>query len=284
MIIVYTHAARHLAPSIALPHTEYNSTKFSDGELYLKLESPVNDQDVLIICSTQAPAENLLELFFLLKALSDSQPKSIILLFSYFGYARQSVALSGEAATTAFICQTLQQFNVTNTTIIHAHAPDTLYRLLPFTNAIAIDFFCNAAQEYDIIAAPDKGAAHFAQQVGDRCNKQVVFLHKRRPVPERVTIESVDGNVCNKKVLLVDDILATGNTLIEASNRLRQLGATHIAAAVTHGIFSQNAHERLMHSGIEKVYVTNTLPQTPSSITHVYDIGPFIKELVVTLF
>lgn len=281
MIILYTQSAAHLTQDIQLPRAEYQIKQFSDGELYIKVDPRIVDQEIWIIVSTQSPAENILELFFLLDALNHAGAQNINLFFTYFGYARQTAPCPGEASSGQLLCKILKSFPTKKCIIMHAHASRKLHTMLNFIDAIDMDFFADAAQEYDVIAAPDKGIATFAKEVAQTCNKEIVFLHKRRPEHEQVHIESIDGVVKNKKVLLVDDMISTGRTLTEAACVLKKAGALDIAAAATHGIFSDGASERLAKSNLTSIYVTNTLKQKPIAlVSTIYNVGPFIQKLI----
>ncbi len=282
MKIFYTNSAEQFSEKINLSHVGYSNKKFSDGEIYIKVDQDVQQKEIWVVASTQSPADNLLELFFLLDALRRAGAQKINLFITYFGYARQIMPLSGEAGSAQFICHILNTFSINTFYIIHAHAALTLHSLLNFKNCIDLDFFCSAAKNYDVIAAPDKGAFEFAQQVAQACNKEIVFLHKVRPEHEKVRIESIDGTVSGKKVILIDDIISTGNTIIEACKALKQLGATEVAAAATHGIFTAGACEKLQESPLTKIYVTNTLDQCSRGKIEVYDISKFIETLLVT--
>lgn len=281
MIVFYTSTAEHFAQKIDIKRALYHYKQFSDGELYIKVEPEIVNKEIWVMASTQPPAENLLELFFLLDALVRSDVQKINLCITYFAYARQAIAQPGEAATAHLICTLLRQFPLGKIYILHAHAATILQKYLPFDNAIPLDFFCDVAQNYDVIVAPDKGAVDFAQIVALRCKKEIVFFSKRRPAHEQVIIESINGNVKDKKVLLVDDIIASGRTMIQASEALKAIGAREVAAAATHGIFSDNAAMRLQESPIKKVYVTNSLLQYARGNIEVHDISNFIEALLL---
>jgi len=167
---------------------------------------------------------------------------------------------------------------------MHAHDSPILQTFLPFKNVIDMGFFCNIAKHYDIIAAPDKGAAEFAQKVSTVSGKEIIFLEKCRPTHETVLIKAIDGNALGKKVLLVDDIISTGHTIIEASKTLIELGALEVSAAATHGIFSQETIQRLNQSSLKKIYVTNTLKQSPINKINIVDISKFIELITQIQF
>jgi ribose-phosphate pyrophosphokinase len=281
MIIYYTRSTEYLAQQIALPQAPRIIKEFSDGELYVKTEQEVQaEETVWILASTEPPATNLVELFLLLDALTHQGTQNIHLFFSYFGYARQSIAQPGEAHSTELICNILRTFPISKTFIVHAHAAPILQTYLPFTNVIDLNFFCSIAKAYDVIAAPDKGAAPFAKEVAHACNKDMIFLQKRRPAHDQVTIESVDGAVTGKKVLLVDDIISTGRTLVEAAQALVGLGATEVSAAATHGIFAPGSVERLTASPLTHIHVTNTPQRVAQGKIQVYDESSFIESVI----
>lgn len=280
MIIFSNRGAAHLVDNMNLPKGNAIIKQFSDGELYVKIESDITNKEIWVIACTQAPAENLLELFFILDALSRMGAPHINIFFPYFGYARQAIAQVGESASADRICKILQQFPLGIVKIMQVHAADRMRNFLTFDNIIDIDFFCNIATHYDCIAAPDKGAAEFAQKIAQVCHKEVVFLKKIRPYHEQVKIESLDGNVAGKKILLVDDIISTGHTIIQAAQVLKNAGAVEISAAATHGILSHGAHERFAESMVKKIYVTNTLKNNQPDSIAVYDVSPFIETII----
>lgn len=282
MTIYYTRSTEYFAPHIAIPQAPCTIKTFSDGELYVKIEQAIQPtEDIWILTSTEPPATNLLELFFLLDALTHKGAQRIHLFFSYFGYARQAVAQPGEAHSTELISKIVRTFPVYKTYILHAHAATKLADYLPFTNVIDNNFFCSIAKNYDVIAAPDAGAAPFATAIATACHKEVVFLQKIRPEHDQVRIESVDGAVAGKRVLLVDDIISTGRTLIQAAHALKELGATEISAAATHGIFAPGSVERLAESPLTTVYVTNTPQRSSTKKIQVYDVSSFIESTIL---
>lgn len=281
MIIFTNSGANHLLEKMTLPKGKAIIKQFSDGEIYAKIESNIKNKQVWVIASTQSPAENLIELFWLLDALTRLGTSRINLFFPYFSYARQAVPQTGEAGSAQRICTILKQFPIGIVKILQVHAAPRMHSFLHFENVIDVDFFCHAAQEYDCIAAPDKGAAEFAQKIAHQCNKEAVFLQKIRPDHEYVKIESITGTVEGKKILLVDDIISTGRTMIEAANALKDAGAIEVAAAATHGIFTNGAYERFAQSVIKQIYVTNSLKDIQPDSIKTYDVSTFIEKIIL---
>ena len=140
---------------------------------------------------------------------------------------------------------------------------------------------CQTAHLYDAVAAPDQGAYELVKLVAQRCNVEPIFLTKMRPEQEMVKILEYDGIVRARRILIVDDIIATGNTIMEVAKILTKLGATDISVWATHGIFSANALAALKKSVIKKIYVTNTLPQKHTDDTvKIINIAPFLEQII----
>lgn len=279
MILFANRAAQHLAQKIDIPQGACTIKQFSDGELYVRIDQDVEKQDVWVLASMPTPAENILELFFLCDALSRAGAH-INLFVTYFAYARQTIAAPGEACAAHVITKSLQNFPLKSVYIMHPHC-SLLHNFLPFTTVHDINFFCNQATTYDIIAAPDKGAIPFAETIAKVSNKELLLLTKVRPAQEKVKIVAVDGQVINKKVLLVDDIISTGRTIAECAHALKELGATSVAAAASHGIFSPGSQELLEQSPLEQVFVTNTIPQESRGIITVVDTSQCIQNIML---
>jgi ribose-phosphate pyrophosphokinase len=281
MILFATRSAQHLAQRMTVQQGAYTIKQFSDGELFVRLDQDVAQRHVWVLAATQPPAENLLELFFLLDALQRAGA-SLNLCISYFGYARQIIAEPGESCSAELISNILKQFPLKQVSIVHPHSL-LLQNFLPFTPIFDIPFFCEQAAHYDAIAAPDKGAADWATTIARACHKELILLTKTRPEQEQVEIASADGRTANQKILLVDDMISTGRTLVAAAETLINLGASSVAAAATHGVFAPGSQEFLAQSVLETVYVTNTIDQAQRKLDKkvtVIDISSTIMDSI----
>lgn len=279
MIVFYTPSTKHLAPLLPFEQGNYVIKTFSDGEQYLKLDQDVAGKTVWVVAATNPPAEHLMQLFLLLDALERGHA-TINLLITYFGYARQDRPLPGEASSSQLMCSMLKLFTLKKIIVVHAHS-SLLHEYLNFENVIPIDLMCQTARLYDAIAAPDKGASNLVKKLAQECQIEPIFLSKIRPEQESVKILEYDGIVKAKKILIIDDIIATGNTVIEVAKTLHKLGATQVSVWVTHGIFSGDAVAAIEKSSIQKVYVTNTVAQNVSSSKiEVINSAPFIEQII----
>ena len=174
MILFATSSTRHLASNIAIRSGAYTIKQFSDGELFIRIDEDVQDKDVWVLAATQAPAEHLLELFFLLDALQRAGAH-INLCIAYFAYARQVVAAPGEVCAAQVISAMLKNFIIAKIYIIHPHSI-LLHDYLSFIAVQDVDFFYKQAEGYDAIAAPDKGAYTFAREIAEHCSKELYMF------------------------------------------------------------------------------------------------------------
>lgn len=278
-MIFYTFSAQHILSRLEIPFGKRTIQQFADGELYVKLEQSVHNKHVWAVGSTIAPAENLVELLLLLDAIQRNGGTPSVLI-PYFSYARQDRAAEGEALSAEVMLNCFKQFNLHKMVIVHVHNP-AISRFLPFENYIPLPFFTDIARTVDCIVAPDKGAHDLACAVAQHAEKPMVFMQKVRPAQEQAEIVHVTGEVVGKTALLVDDMIATGTTLIKAARALQQRGVEHIYAAATHGLFAGDAFNALEKSPIEKIFITNTIAQKQAAakIT-IVDISSLLQTIL----
>ncbi|MFI5333130.1 MAG: ribose-phosphate diphosphokinase [Candidatus Babeliales bacterium] len=278
MIVFYTTSTKHFAECIKARAGACTIKQFSDGEVYVRVDEDVRDKEVWVLSATNPPAEHAFELFFLLDALQRSGAR-INLFITYFGYARQVIAQPGEALSAHVISSCIQQFSARKIYIMHPHST-LLHNFLSFTAVYKADLFCKFAALYDAVAAPDTGVADFAREIAKACNKDLIILTKTRPAHEEVVIEAVDGDAHDKKILLIDDIISTGRTIVHAASILKQRGAKHVAAAAIHGVFAPGARDYLQVSPLDSIFVTNTIGQQSGGKITVIDISTMIEEIM----
>ena len=167
MKLFYTKSAEHLAKKIKLKKGKYIISSFPDGELYVKINENVKNKRVLVLAATNPPAENLLELLFLLDALQGAGAR-IYLFFTYFGYARQDRAKAGEALASQRICSWLKGFKWQNIAVLHPHS-ERLKQFLKYKEILPYHFFTSVINREDVVVAPDKGASSLAKEISKRC-------------------------------------------------------------------------------------------------------------------
>lgn len=279
-MIYYTRSCAHLADTIDLPRGNVTVKPFKDGELLVKIEDAVKDKQVWVCSSTVAPADNIIETLFLVDALQRAGAL-IKVLFVYFGYARQDRLFPGESVSVEVVCNSLQQFNCQELHVVHIHNPEVC-TFLPLHNHIPYAFFDQCIANIDLVLAPDAGAALLAERVAERHNKPYTVIKKIRPSKEQVDIIEFEDDVVGKNILIVDDMISTGSTIVKVSEVLHRQGAQRINVAATHGLFSSDAYMKIEQSVIQKVFVTNTLVQihrSPKVI--IVDVSPFVRSILI---
>ncbi|MBI5065982.1 ribose-phosphate pyrophosphokinase [Candidatus Woesearchaeota archaeon] len=151
---------------------------------------------------------------------------------------------------------------------------------LRYKDIIPFELYAPIAEKFDVLVAPDKGAKSNVQKLSDLCKKPLVVIEKFRPKKEQVKILEIKGDVKNKRALIVDDMISTGGTIIEASKVLLQKGAKEVSVIATHGVFSGDAIKNLKKSQIKNVYVTNSIPPNKSEKIKIIDLSEFLKKII----
>lgn len=278
MKVFPTRSSQHLMPTLDVPQGKATIKNFTDGEIYVRIEEDLKDKPVWILTATPPPAENLLELYLLLDALQRAGAY-VNLFFTYFGYARQDRAKPGESLSAEVLFSFLKTFRIEQTKIIHIHNAK-VRRFYDFEDIILLDFFLPLAENVDCIVAPDHGAAYLAKEIAHRAKKEFMVMKKIRNNHEKIKDIILEDGLTNKKILLVDDMIATGGTIIKAAQEARDHGAQEIKVAATHGIFSGDAYEKIATSIIDQVFVTNSLEQSTEEHEKVsiIDCAPMIDQ------
>ncbi|KKP35917.1 MAG: Ribose-phosphate pyrophosphokinase [candidate division TM6 bacterium GW2011_GWF2_32_72] len=258
MILFNTRSAEHLAEKMNIQRGKIDFTRFADGEFRITVKEDVAGKIVWVLASTEAPAENWLELFFLLDVLKN-QGAIINLLITYFGYARQDHPENNEAAAAQFLAEKLEQFNLNKILILHPHST-RLHNWLTYTEIIPYDLYIPIALESDVIIAPDKGAKTFVSTLAKECKRDYIILEKSRIDDKTVRLDDLPINIKDKKILVADDMISTGSTLIAATELLWKYRPINICAIATHGLFIDSAKQKIESSYLEDVFVTNSLP------------------------
>jgi ribose-phosphate pyrophosphokinase len=239
--------------------------RFSDGEIRVSIAENVRGVDAFVIQSTNPPAENLLELLVMIDALKRASARRITAVIPYFGYARQDRKDRPRVPITAKLVANLLTTAGANrllTMDLHASQIQGFFDI-PLDHIYAapvlLRYFDKHSSGDLVIMAPDVGSIKMGRAFAKRLGASLGFVDKRRPRPDATEVMNVVGEVDGKHVIMVDDIINTANSMIQAAAAVRKLGARRITAGATHALFSEDAISRLAESEIEEIVVTNTV-------------------------
>ena len=241
--------------------------KFADGEIYIEINENIRGNSIFIIQSVSSPAnDNLMELLLCIDALKRSSAKNITTVIPYFGYARQDRKVVPRTSISAKLVSNL----ITNagadrvvTVDLHAGQIQGFFDI-PVDNLFATPIFAKHIKRKIksnniICVAPDVGGVERARALGKKLDVGLAIVDKRRPAPGKSQVMNVIGNVKDKTCILVDDIIDSGGTIVNAAKALKDRGAKEVYVYITHGVLSGEAVEKIKKSKIKKLVITDTI-------------------------
>lgn len=282
-----TDSTRHLRSSLVRRGWaigRYKSSVFADRERGYLIQEKVTGQSVAIIASVLPAPESLFDLLALHRLLLENGAAEIALIVPYLGYARQDrPGKKGEASVGVMVTELLRQTKASKLIVCDIHSERIRKALGPSVIELsALPLFAAAVAKRppEVIVAPDAGSVPRARRFAELLAPcpEVALIDKVRPRPNVALAKRLRGNVRGKKVLIIDDMIDTGGTLVEAVKLVVENGAATIRIAATHGIFSGEARERLSHLPVGEILVTNTLPQARHPKMRCLDIVPLFHQ------
>lgn len=246
-------------------------SRFSDGEVRVKIEENVRGKDVFLIQPTCPPVnENLVELLIMLDALRRASAYRITAVIPYFGYARQDRKDQPRVPITAkLVANILDSAGADRVLTLDLHAGqiqgffdvpvDHLYAI-----NVMVDYFTNLKINNLAIVSPDVGGIKMARAYAKRFKADLAIVDKRRNSPDSTVVMHILGEVEGKNVIMIDDMVATGSSLVEAAKAVKKAGAKKIFAAITHGVLAAKAVEKINNSDIDSLVITDSIPLAES--------------------
>tara|TARA_B110001454_G_scaffold84566_1_gene81305 strand:+ start:569 stop:1510 length:942 start_codon:yes stop_codon:yes gene_type:complete len=251
-----------------------NISQFSDGELSIAFDENIRNKDVFIIQSTNPPAENILELMLILDAAKRASAKKVTAVIPYFGYGRQDrkdrprVPISsrvildmavglGVDRIVSMDLHSSQIQGFVNVPFDHLYSRMALFKELKKLNL---------NEKTGVVLAPDVGSAKMSQAYAKSLGISFALIDKRRPKPNETEIANLVGDLKNKEVLIIDDMIDTAGTICNAADAAMNNGAISVTAIATHPVLSGQAIEKLSNSKIMKVIVCDTIEITEDKI------------------
>jgi ribose-phosphate pyrophosphokinase len=277
MKLVTGNSNRALAEAVAsyleLPLTDATVKRFADKEIFVEIHENVRGEDVFILQSTSFPAnDNLMELLILSDALRRSSARRITAVVPYFGYARQDRRATGRTPISAkLVANLITEAGVNRVITLDLHAAQIQgFFDIPTDNLYSAPVMVRDIQEhYDggelMIVSPDVGGVARARATAQRLGADLAIVDKRRPRAGVSEVMNIIGDVSGRSCILIDDIVDSGGTLVNAAEALLQAGAKTVSAYITHAVLSDGASDRVARSKLKELVVTDSIAETDAT-------------------
>jgi len=280
--------AKQIAKGLGMDLGKVSLSTFPDGEIGIEVLENVRGKDAFVLQTiARRPNHYLMELLILVDALKRASARSISVIIPYFGYARQDRKDRGRRVpiTAKLVADLLQTAGVHRGLTMDLHAEQIQgFFDIPVDNLFARPALVKAVKDLGIgqyiVVAPDLGSIKLARAFASDVKADFAIVDKCRVDAEHVETGALIGNVKDKQVLLVDDMVSTGETLKNAARVCKSAGAKNIFAALTHGLFVKDA---FAGSAIEKLVVTNTIPVKEDPKIHVVSVAPLFSLAIESI-
>lgn len=270
--------ATNLANELGISCAEVEIKRFPDNEGYVRVLTELDNEEVILIQNSY-PDEKIIELFCLQDAISEFDIKKLITIIPYYGYARQDKKFNpGESISARILARHIELIS-DEVILVDIHAKSILdwftKPVYEVSGMEQIGKYLKNNHPPEIIMAPDKGAIERASAVAKVLNIDFDYLEKTRVNGHTVTMKAKTLDVNGRSVAIIDDIIATGGTIIQATSELKRQGATAVFAACTHGLYTAGAMPKLIDN-CDKLLSTDTL----ESETSVVSLAPEIAKMI----
>ena len=284
--------SKSIAKQLKLKLVNTNIKSFADGEVYVEINENIRGNSVFVIQSTSTPAnDNLMELLLCIDALRRSSAKNITAVIPYFGYARQDRKVVPRTSISAKLVSNL----ITNagasrivTVDLHSGQIQGFFDI-PVDNLFTTPLFAryikkNLKNKNLICVSPDVGGVQRTRGLATKINVDLAIIDKRRSRPGKSQVMRIIGNVQNKECIIVDDIIDSGGTIVNAVDALIREGAKSVYVFVTHAVLSGEAINKIKKSKINKLIITDSIDNTKKiknvSKIQVLSIAPLMAEAI----
>lgn len=243
-------------------------SRFSDGEVMVEILENVRGKDVFVLQSTCQPTnDTLMEVMVMVDALKRASAARITAAIPYYGYARQDrrTRSARVAITAKVVANMLQGAGVDRVLTMDLHSDQIQgFFDIPVDNIYSSPILLGDIWKRDhpdlVVVSPDVGGVVRARAIAKRLECDLAIIDKRRPKPNVAKVMHIIGDVKDRTCIIMDDLVDTANTLCEAANALKEHGAKKVLAYCTHPVLSGSAVERVTHSALDELVVTDTIP------------------------
>ncbi|MES2358641.1 MAG: ribose-phosphate pyrophosphokinase [Gemmatimonadota bacterium] len=281
--------AEEIARYMGIELCKNTSTRFADGELFVRIDENVRGNDVFIVQPTNPPADNIMELLLMIDAALRASAARVTVVMPYYGYSRQDRKDQPRVAIGAKLLANMIQKAGADRVVgvdFHQHQLQGFFDI-PVDHLYAAPVFTahyRKKQLVDpVVVAPDVGSAKMARGFAKRLNATFAIIDKRRPKANVAEVVNVVGEVGGRDCLLVDDMIDTAGTMCEAARALKALGARDVYVCATHALFSGPAVERLSSAPIAEVAVTDTVcipPDRTFPTLKILSVGELLSKAI----
>lgn len=260
-----------IAENIGIPVGIASVGSFSDGETAVNIGEVVRGSDVFIIQSICHPVnDNLMELLVMIDAIKRASAGRITAVIPYFGYARQDrKARARDPISAKLVANLITTAGADRILSMDLHAPQIQgFFDIPVDHLLGLPIIAEylkekfAGQDDLVIVSPDVGSVTRSRKVAERLDCPLAIIDKRRPKANVSEVMNIIGDIRNKRVVLVDDLIDTGGTIVNGADALIEAGAKEVYACCTHAVLSGPAIQRIQDSSIKEMVVLNTIPLT----------------------
>jgi len=288
------HLAREIAGYLGMPVGDAKVTRFSDGEIGCVIDESVRGVDVFVVQPTCTPVnESLMELLILIDAFRRASAARINAVIPYYGYARQDrKSRARDPITAKLVSNLIVQAGAQRVVAVDLHANqiqgfyDIPVDHLPGVPTIAEYFKSKGVPENMLVLSPDVGGVTRARDLAAKLGVPIAIVDKRRPKPNVSEVMNIIGNVKDKSVIIIDDIIDTAGTVCTAAEVVMDIGAKEVFCCCTHPVFSGPAIQRLSKAPFREIVITNTIPMSEEKILPnmtVLSIAPLIGEAILRI-
>ena len=284
--------SKSISKQLKLKLINTNIKNFADGEIYVEINENIRGNSVFVVQSTSTPAnDNLMELLLCIDALKRSSAKNITAVIPYFGYARQDRKVVPRTSISAKVVSNL----ITNaganrivTVDLHAGQIQGFFDM-PVDNLFTTPIFAryikkNIKSNNLTCVSPDAGGIERTRGLAKKINAELAIIDKRRPQAGKSQVMNIIGDIKNKNCIIVDDIIDSGGTIVNAVEALIKKGAKDVHVFVTHAVLSGDAVNKIKKSKIKKLIITDTIDNSGRiknvSKIQVLSIAPLMAEAI----
>jgi len=286
-LIIGGSASQKLAAKVAEDLDEnlspIETRRFPDGERYIRIKGEIPKEAVVIQSTGYPQDENLMELFLILKNLKSLGVERTRVVIPYFGYGRQERRfMSGEAVSAVIVAELLEAAGASEIYSINLHEKNIKeFFNIPVHEISAMPLIANYIKETvddPMIIGPDKGAHGFANEIAEILNCESDHLEKIRISPEKVETKPKKLDVDGRNVVIIDDIISTGGTIVNATKILKDLGAKKVVVGCVHPVLVEDALLKIFAAGVDDVFSTDTLRSDVSTISVAKLVAGYLKK------